>query len=92
MVLGINYNKKALFWLRLFGLMLCWSQATFSILNDVRKMLVPWLVWLSGVRTRLQTKGRDTCLGCRPGPSWGYATGNQWCFLPSLPFSLKINK
>ena len=43
---------------------------------------------------------QGTCLGHRPGPSWGCMTGNQCvshiCFspslCPSLPLSLQINK
>ena len=59
---------------------------------------MPWLVWLSGLSTSLQTKGslagsvpsQGTCLGCSPGPQSG-ARGRQPHIDVSLPSSLKIN-
>ena len=62
----------------------------------------PWLVWLSGLRAGLQTKGssiptKGTCLGCRPGPQYRVLERQPHIdvslplFLPLFP-SLKINK
>ena len=63
------------------------------------KKSLPWLVWLSGLSTSLQTKrvtssipSQGTCLGCGPGPWWGvckrqpHANVSLPLFLPPLPY------
>ena len=62
--------------------------------------MLPWLVWLSELSASLQTQGvtclipsQGTCLGCRPGPQWGHAGGNDALMFLSLSSSpLSKNK
>ena len=64
----------------------------------------PWLLWLSGLSTGLQTGGlwvrspvrQGTCLGCGPGPqlrqthSWGHVQSYQSMFLSHIDVSLPL--
>ena len=64
----------------------------------------PWLVWLSGLSTGLQTKGSLVQFWVRTHawvvgqvPSWGHARGTRKMFLSPyfslpFPFSKKLNE
>ena len=74
----------------------------FKILSK-GEMILPWLVWLSGLSTGLQTERSPVRLLVRarawvPGqvPVGGVWGATDPCFFPSFspsfPFSLKVNK
>ena len=72
-----------------------------GLVGDQRHMNEPWLVWLSGLSTDLQTKGLPVQFPVRAHPwvsgqvpSRGHMRGNHTLMFLSLSFSLslKINK
>ena len=69
------------------------------IISNIKKVWVPWLVWLSGLSTGLQNKGSPVQFPVRAHtwvasqvPSRGHSRGNHTLMFLSLSFSLPLSK